>query len=117
MSRGDLVAAYPSEYLLVRYYGDQATVDNTRSLARGVPWFWGTAVYPPGAVFREPPSPGPVRATSGMCTSQGIPMPDTGGYRIASTGAAGTGLLARRTDAEPPGGGVAGEDGDVRRIS
>ena len=102
-SRGDLVAAYPSEYLLVRYYGDQATVDNTRSLARGVPWFWGTAVYPPGAVLHALPRP----ASSDVwyVYEPGDPMPNTGGYRIAST-RCWTGVCV--TMLSPLAGGVAG---------
>ena len=79
---GDVVAAYPSEYLLVLYYGDTAIDARTRSMAASVPWFWGTAVYPPGAVLyaappptagrdiwyvAEPGDPGPARA-SGYAT-------------------------------------------------
>jgi 4-amino-4-deoxy-L-arabinose transferase-like glycosyltransferase len=82
-SRGDLVVAYPSEYLLVRYYGDRATVDSTRSLAVNVPWFWGTAVYPPGAVLHALPRPG--SSDVWYVYEPGNPMPNTGGYRIAST--------------------------------
>ena len=83
VSRGDLVAAYPSEYLLVRYYADQATVDDTRSLAKGVPWFWGTAVYPPGAVLHALPRPG--SSDVWYVYEPGDPFPNTGGYRIGST--------------------------------
>ena len=83
VSRGDLVAAYPSEYLLVRYYGDDAVLSDSRALARSVPWFWGTAVYPPGAVLHALPP----RASSDVwyVYEPGDPMPSTGGYRIAST--------------------------------
>jgi 4-amino-4-deoxy-L-arabinose transferase-like glycosyltransferase len=82
VSPGGLVAAYPSEYLLVRYYGDPATVANTRSLARSVPWFWGTAVYPAGAVLHALPR----RDSSDVwyVYEPGDPMPDSRGYRIAS---------------------------------
>jgi 4-amino-4-deoxy-L-arabinose transferase-like glycosyltransferase len=103
VSRGDLVAAYPSEYLLVRYYGDQATVDNARSLARGVPWFWGTAVYPPGAVLHALPRPG--SSDVWYVYEPGDPMPNTGGYRIAST-RCWTGVCV--TMLSPLAGGVAG---------
>ena len=51
----DVVAAYPSEYLLVLYYGDNAIDLRTRSMASDVPWFWGTAVYPSGAVLQSMP--------------------------------------------------------------
>ncbi len=82
-SRGGLVAAYPSEYLLVRYYGDHATVDNTRSLAVNVPWFWGTAVYPPGAILHALPRPG--SSDVWYVYEPGDPMPNATGYRIANT--------------------------------
>jgi 4-amino-4-deoxy-L-arabinose transferase-like glycosyltransferase len=51
----DVIAAYPSEYLLVLYYGDNSIDKRTRSLASAVPWFWGTAVYPAGAVLTSLP--------------------------------------------------------------
>ena len=83
MARGDLVAAYPSEYLLVRYYGDPAIVASSRSLAGNVPWFWGTAVYPPGAILHALPRP----ATGIVLyvAEPGDPMPNTAGYRVEST--------------------------------
>jgi 4-amino-4-deoxy-L-arabinose transferase-like glycosyltransferase len=83
VSRGDLVAAYPSEYLLVLYYGDGAIAGNTRSLAVNVPWFWGTAVYPPGAVLHALPRPG--SSAVWYVYEPGDPMPDTAGYHIEST--------------------------------
>ncbi len=82
-SRGDLVAAYPSEYLLVRYYGDGAIAGNTRSLAVNVPWFWGTAVYPPGAVLHALPRHG--SSAVWYVYEPGDPMPNTAGYHIEST--------------------------------
>jgi mannosyltransferase len=51
----DVIAAYPSEYLLVLYYGDTSIDRRTRSMASTVPWFWGTAVYPRGAVLTALP--------------------------------------------------------------
>ncbi len=51
----DVIAAYPSEYLLVLYYGDASIDQRTRSMASAVPWFWGTAVYPAGAVLTALP--------------------------------------------------------------
>jgi hypothetical protein len=52
----DVIAAYPSEYLLLLYYGDASIAQRTRSLASEVPWFWGTAVYPSGAVLTALPA-------------------------------------------------------------
>jgi hypothetical protein len=52
---GRIVAAYPSEYLLVLYYGGPAIVEQARSMAVNVPWFWGTAVYPPDVVLHQMP--------------------------------------------------------------
>jgi 4-amino-4-deoxy-L-arabinose transferase-like glycosyltransferase len=52
----DVITAYPSEYLLLLYYGDASIARRTRSLASEVPWFWGTAVYPPGAVLTALPT-------------------------------------------------------------
>ncbi len=54
-SPGVIVVAYPSEYLLVLYYGDSAITAQARALAVNVPWFWGTAVYPPGSVVHSLP--------------------------------------------------------------
>jgi 4-amino-4-deoxy-L-arabinose transferase-like glycosyltransferase len=54
---GRIVAAYPSEYLLVLYYGGPAIVEQARSMAVNVPWFWGTAVYPPDVVLHQMPDP------------------------------------------------------------
>jgi hypothetical protein len=83
LTSGDVVAAYPSEYLLVRYYGDEAIVADTRSLAVNVPWFWGTAVYPPGAVIHTLPRP--ASEVVWYVSEPGDPMPDTGGYRVGTT--------------------------------
>jgi 4-amino-4-deoxy-L-arabinose transferase-like glycosyltransferase len=81
--QGDLIAAYPSEYLLIRYYGDQAIVDNTRSLARSVPWFWGTAVYPPRAILHGLPRP--ASRVVWYVAEPGDPLPNTAGYHLGST--------------------------------
>ena len=45
------MTAYPSEYLLVLYYANHDVAARTRVVAATVPWFWGTAVYPPDAVL------------------------------------------------------------------
>jgi 4-amino-4-deoxy-L-arabinose transferase-like glycosyltransferase len=82
-AHGDLVAAYPSEYLLVRYYGDRAVVDNTHTLAGNVPWFWGTAVYPPGAILHALPRP--AKGVVWYVAEPGDPMPNTAGYHVGGT--------------------------------
>jgi hypothetical protein len=46
-----VVTAYPSEYLLVLYYADRNMAAHAYAVAGTVPWFWGTAVYPPGAAL------------------------------------------------------------------
>ena len=85
MAPGDLIAAYPSEYLLVRYYGDHAIDDSSRSLAVNVPWFWGTAVYPPGAVLQSMPMPSPTTRRSVRVRAGRSATPDPGGYSARST--------------------------------
>ncbi len=52
----DLLDAYPSQYLLLLYYGDHDVVAHTRIVSGDVPWFWGTAAYPQGAVVSAAPS-------------------------------------------------------------
>jgi 4-amino-4-deoxy-L-arabinose transferase-like glycosyltransferase len=84
-SPGDIVAAYPSEYLLVLYYGDRALAQTARALAVNVPWFWGTAVYPPGAVLHALPSPAPTSPVVWYVSQPGDPKPSASGYRVAST--------------------------------
>jgi 4-amino-4-deoxy-L-arabinose transferase-like glycosyltransferase len=83
MAPGDLVAAYPSEYLLVRYYGDHVITANARSLAVNVPWFWGTAVYPRDAILHALPRP--ATGVVFYVAEPGDPMPNTAGYRVEST--------------------------------
>jgi mannosyltransferase len=51
----DLVASSPASYLLLLAYGNQATRSRTRIVSTNVPWYWGTAVFPPGAVLRRYP--------------------------------------------------------------
>ena len=48
-----LVDAYPTQYLLLLYYGSPSVTSRTHVVSPGgdVDWFWGTAVYPPGAVL------------------------------------------------------------------
>ncbi|HEV2309281.1 MAG TPA: glycosyltransferase family 39 protein, partial [Acidimicrobiia bacterium] len=61
VARGDLVVASPAAYLLLLHYGDAATRRETHIVARSVPWYWGTAIFPPRAVLHHyPPSPGTV---------------------------------------------------------
>jgi len=51
----DLVEATPAEYLLLAYYSDRALLGRTRVVSADVPWFWGTAAYPPGTILRSVP--------------------------------------------------------------
>jgi 4-amino-4-deoxy-L-arabinose transferase-like glycosyltransferase len=82
---GDVVAAYPSEYLLVRYYADGSLAARTRAMAATVPWFWGTAVYPAGAVLTAMPA-SPIRPDVWYVYEPGDPSPpDAGGYMARST--------------------------------
>jgi len=48
-----VVTAYPSEYLLVLYYSKADVAARARVVANTVPWFWGTAVYPPDAALHS----------------------------------------------------------------
>ena len=81
-----LVTAYPSEYLLVRYYANGAVAARTRSVATTVPWFWGTAVYPPNAVLRELPQPSAHTANVWYVYEPGEPLPPgSDGYRLSNT--------------------------------
>jgi 4-amino-4-deoxy-L-arabinose transferase-like glycosyltransferase len=61
----DLVDATPGEYLLLVYYGTPALLAHTRVVsAAHVPWFWGTAAFPPGAI--TPAVPGDVPRHNGV---------------------------------------------------
>ena len=53
---GDLVVTSPAAYLLVLHYGDATVRAHTHIVSRDVPWYWGTAVFPKGAVLRRYPS-------------------------------------------------------------
>jgi 4-amino-4-deoxy-L-arabinose transferase-like glycosyltransferase len=82
----DVIAAYPSEYLLVLYYGDHAIDVHTRSMASVVPWFWGTAVYPSGAVLQAMPTPSSTAPRVWYVFEPGDPPPpDPDGYAARST--------------------------------
>jgi len=52
----DLVASSPASYLLLLAYGTPATRIRTRIVSSSVPWYWGTAVFPPGGVLRTYPA-------------------------------------------------------------
>ena len=55
-------------------------------MATTVPWFWGTAVYPPDAVLRGLPPPSPDAANVWYVYEPGEPLPpDSGGYRLSNT--------------------------------
>jgi uncharacterized membrane protein len=51
----DLVDAHPSQYLLFLYYADHVVLDRTVVVSGDVPWYWGTAAYPAGAVVASAP--------------------------------------------------------------
>jgi mannosyltransferase len=51
----DLVASSPASYLLLLAYGTPAVRSRTRIVSADVPWYWGTAVFPPGGVLRRYP--------------------------------------------------------------
>jgi mannosyltransferase len=51
----DVVASSPASYLLLLAYGTAATRSRTRIVATDVPWYWGTAVFPPGGVLHRYP--------------------------------------------------------------
>ncbi len=77
---GQIVAAYPSEYLLVLYYADRDVATQARVLAGSVPWFWGTAVYPADAVLHSVPS------ATWYVYEPGDPLPpDPGSYTVSDT--------------------------------
>ncbi len=81
-----LVTTYPSEYLLVRYYADDEVASRTRSIATSVPWFWGTAVYPPGAVMARLPQPSPGAGALWYVYEPGDPLPPGhAGYAVSGT--------------------------------
>lgn len=44
------VASSASQYLLLQYYGTPQLRQRVHVVAHTVPWFWGTAVFPAGAV-------------------------------------------------------------------
>lgn len=82
----DVIAAYPSEYLLVLYYGDNAVDARTRSMATVVPWYWGTAVYPASAVLRAMPMASSNAPNVWYVFQPGDPAPpDPDGYTARST--------------------------------
>jgi 4-amino-4-deoxy-L-arabinose transferase-like glycosyltransferase len=79
---GQIVTAYPSEYLLVLYYANRDVAAQARVLAGSVPWFWGTAVYPANAVLHTVP-----RAPATWYVYEpGDPLPpDPGSYTVSGT--------------------------------
>jgi uncharacterized membrane protein len=81
-----LVTAYPSEYLLVLYYADGSLAARTNVLAATVPWFWGTAVYPPAAVLHEVPQLFPGIGARWYVYQPGDPLPPIrGDYHVSGT--------------------------------
>jgi 4-amino-4-deoxy-L-arabinose transferase-like glycosyltransferase len=83
---GEIVTAYPSEYLLVLYYADADIGARSRSLATSVPWFWGTAVYPPHVVLDRVPLPSPGSTGLWYVYEPGDPLPpDRSSYTVSGT--------------------------------
>jgi 4-amino-4-deoxy-L-arabinose transferase-like glycosyltransferase len=64
LSPHTLVDAYPSQYLLLLYYGDPSLLAHTRVVQDSVPWFWGTSAFLPGAIV--PAVPPDVTANAGV---------------------------------------------------
>jgi 4-amino-4-deoxy-L-arabinose transferase-like glycosyltransferase len=82
---GEVVTSYPSEYLLVLYYAN-SNMGTVRSLATSVPWFWGTAVYPPNAVLHRVPSFEPGEGAPWYVYEPGDPLPPyRGSYAVSDT--------------------------------
>jgi len=52
----DLIDAYPSEYLLLLDQAPAPLLARTVVLQPSVQWYWGTAVYPPGAITASVPA-------------------------------------------------------------
>jgi hypothetical protein len=52
----DLIDAYPSEYLLLRNQAPEQLLARTVVLQPSVQWYWGTAVYPRGAITASVPA-------------------------------------------------------------
>jgi 4-amino-4-deoxy-L-arabinose transferase-like glycosyltransferase len=52
----DLVSSAPAAYLLLLRYGGATTRAHTRIVAADVPWYWGTAAFPRGAVLHAYPA-------------------------------------------------------------
>ena len=83
----DLIDAYPSEYLLLLDQGPQELLTRTVVLQPSVQWYWGTAVYPPGAITAS--VPGSVSSAGGTVYAVRqpddtvVPVPD--GYTARSS--------------------------------
>lgn len=52
---GDLLDAYPSQYLSLLYEGSPRLRAHLHVVSQDVPWFWGTAAYPDGAILPADP--------------------------------------------------------------
>ena len=86
MTTGETVTAYPSEYLLVLYYADRDVAAQARVLAGNVPWFWGTAVYPPDVVLHTVPPVSDGAQGPWYVYEPGDPLPPArGSYTVSGT--------------------------------
>lgn len=56
MGTHDVIDAYPSEYLLLLNQAPAQLLARTVVLRPSVQWYWGTAVYPPGAIIASVPA-------------------------------------------------------------
>lgn len=83
---GSLLISAPSQYLLVEFYAGDAVRGATHVVGDGVPWYWGTAAFPGGAII--PAVPSKVTADNGTIYWIGEPedAPPTlpGTYRMTS---------------------------------
>jgi mannosyltransferase len=68
MQPGDqVVLPSPANYLLILYDATPRVAADTEVVSSNVPWFWGTAAYPPGAIVTS------VRDTGGTIYAVGDP--------------------------------------------
>jgi hypothetical protein len=81
---GDVVALDgPEHYFSIAYVGNPATVQALRVVADQVPWYFGTAGYPPGTQVSSVPDTG---GRIFVIRAQGArPLPLPPGFRLTRT--------------------------------